>query len=57
MLYIVEFATQTFRFKNANKAMVAAELLAKHKEAFSPWTPTIKVIADKEDREEDREDE
>lgn len=53
MQYIVEFATQTFKFKNRGEAMATAELLAKHKEKYSPWTPTIKVVAEEEDREDE----
>lgn len=52
MQYIVEYATQTFKFKNRLEAMTTAELLATHKEKYSPWTPTIKVVADEEDKDE-----
>lgn len=52
MQYTVEYATQTFRFKDVNAAMDLAELMAKHKDKYSPWTPTIKVQADEEDKDE-----
>lgn len=53
MQYIVEFATYKFEFKKRGEALTLAELMAKHQHKYSPWTPTIKVVADEEDRSDD----
>lgn len=54
MQYIVEYATHKFTFKKRYEALTLAELMASHNERFSPWTVAVKVIADEEDREDER---
>ena len=52
MQYIVEYATNKFKFKDDKEAMALAELMAMHQDKFSPWVPSIKVLADEEDKDE-----
>lgn len=52
MQYIVEYATNKFKFKNRLEALTFAELIAAHQDKFSPWVPGIKVLADEEDKDE-----
>ena len=54
MQYIVEYATYKFEFKKRLEALTFAEMIAAHQGQYSPWVPAVKVIADEEDREDER---
>lgn len=52
MQYIVEYATYKFTFRKRMDALTFAELMAAHQHKYSPWVPTVKVVADEEDKDD-----
>lgn len=50
MQYIVEYALNEFTFIKGIDAIEFAEMMAVHAKESSPWTVTMKIRADVEDR-------